>query len=214
LNRLEKLNTFRGVMKTGLLSNALFILFIIVTLIYYSYFVRTGNILPVVEVIAYAIEISGFILMAANAVGLWVKLRFRSLLKIAASVFFLAEFIIMVCDFNLIDVAEFYTPSSKVLIISHCIFSAFVIMCYLQLDTSNKYVQISCSVSAVISMLATFAIVFNVRLYASVLVNSIAYVVLYSMILFFENREYIYVDCYGDAAKVYDNQSFFDDENK
>lgn len=214
MNRLDKLKSFRGITSAGLLSNSMFVLFIIVTLIYYSYFMRTGNIVPVVEVIAYSIEVLGFLLMAATVVGYFVKLRDRMPLKIAMALYFLTEFIIMICDFNLIDVSEFYSPASRILILSHCIFSAVVVMFYLQLDNTSKSLQISVSVAAVLCVLASFSIVFNVRVYASVLVNSIAYIVLYTLILHFEKREQIFVDCYDDVPRVYEESSFFEDENK
>lgn len=212
MNRLEKFKNFRGITKIGLLANILFVFFIIFTMIYYSYYLRTGKIVPVVEAVAYAIEVSGFILMAFSVVGYAVKLRYRLLLKIVMSLYFLTEFIIMICDFNILDVSEFYTPASRVLILSHCVFSAFVIMCYLQLETNNKYIQYAVSIAAVITMLASFSIVFNVRVYASVLINSVAYIVLYSLILYMDSRELIYVDCHGDVAKVYEDNSFFGDE--
>ena len=212
MNRFNRINNFRGYTKIGLLSNLMFVLFIIVTMIYYSYYLRTGNISAIVEFIAYSIEVSGFLLMAVSVVGYAVKLSDRLLLKIFMSLYFVVEFIIMIFDFNVIDVSEFYTPASKALILSHCVFSVFVIMCYLQLETNSKQIQYAVSIAAVISMLASFSIVFNVRVYASVLVNSLAYIVLYSLVLFFDKRDEIYVDCHGDVAKVYEDKGFFDDE--
>ena len=210
MSRLEKIKTFRGLTKIGLLANSMFVLFIIVTLIYYSYYLRTGNIVPVVEAFAYAIEVSGFLLMLVNVVGYGVKLVGRKPLKIAMAVYFVMEFVIMICDFNLIDVSEFYTPASKALIISHCVFSAAVVMFYLLLEPENKCIQTAASVAAVISMLASFSIVFNVRVYASVLVNSIAYIVFDLLILSFDRRDLISIDCYGEEAKVYEDSDFFD----
>jgi len=212
LNRFEKINSFRGITKIGLLSNIMFVCFIIVTMIYYSYYLRTGNIVPVVEAAAYTIEVSGFLLMLVSVVGYTVKLRFRLPLKIAMALYFLVEFVIMICDFNVIDISEFYTPASKILIISHCIFSTVVVMFYMQLETDKKCIQYAVAIAAVIMMLASFSIVYNVRVYASVLVNSFAYIILYSLILFFDKREMIYVDCHGDVAKVYEDSGFFDDE--
>lgn len=211
MNRLEKLKSFTGITKIGLVSNLMFVLFIIVTLLYYSYYMRTGNIVRVVEVIAYAIEVAGFVLMATAAVGFCVQLRDRKVLKTAVSLYFLTEFILMICDFNLIDVSEFYTPASKVLIITHCVFSAAVVMSYIQIDPDSKQNQTAAAVSSVICMLGTFSIVFDVRVYASVLVNSVAYIVLYSLLLFYSSRELIHADCYGDENIDYSNISTFDD---
>ncbi len=210
MSRLDKIKTFRGLTWVGLLANSMFVLFIIVTLIYYSYYLRTGNIVPVIEAIAYAIEVSGFLLMLLNVVGYAVKLRGRLPLKIAMSVYFLMEFIIMICDFNLIDVSEFYTPASKALIISHCVFSTAVVMFYMLIEKENTVLQKATTVAAVICMLACFAIVFNVRVYASVLVNSVAYIVLFSVILFYDNRGVIYPDCYGEEQKTFSDSGFFE----
>mgnify|MGYP003295184890 CR=1 FL=1 len=84
----------------------------------------------------------------------------------------------------------------------------------MQLDKESKHLQIAVSAAAVISMLASFSIVFNVRVYASVLVNSFAYIFLYSMILFYDSREMLYADCHGDVANVYEDSGFFGDKNK
>ncbi len=183
-------------------------------MIYYWYYLKTGNIISVVETIAYSIEASGFILLMVATVGFVVNLRFRLLLKIAMILYFLVEFIIMIFDFNVIDAAEFYTPASKVLIISHCVFSALIALFYMMLDPDKKCLQIACGVSAVIMMLATFSIVYNVRVYASVLINSVAYVILFSLIRFFDKREMIYADFYDDVAKVYEdnNSTLFENE--
>ena len=78
-------------------------------------------------------------------------------------------------------------------------------------NMKNNLKKIMC-VLLCASMLASFSIVFNVRVYASVLVNSLAYIVLYSLVLFFDKRDEIYVDCHGDVAKVYEDKGFFDDE--
>lgn len=214
MNFLKKINSFRGYTKVGLASNLSFIIFIIITMIYYSYYLHTGKILPVVEIIAYSIEIIGFMLMILAAIGYCVKLRFRLSLKIAMVLYFLVEFIIMICDFHLIDAEEFYSPASKGLIIFHCVFSAIVAMFYMQLDSQKNCMQVSAAVTAVIMMLASFSIVFEVRVYASVLVNSFAYVFMYGSVLFYDKREMIDVDCHGDVAKVYEYNGFFEDDDK
>ena len=208
----NKINTFRGFTLLGLLSNCCFILFIIITMLYYQSFLSTGKVRVWVEVIAYSTEVLGFILMAGNVIGYMSKLRFRLLLKIAMAVYFVTEFVIMIMDLNVIDAGTFYTPASKVVIIVHCVFSAFVCMTYISLDTSSNLMQSAVIIACIIMLLAVFSIAFNVRLYASVLINSIAYIVLYSLILFFDKRERITVDCYGDVAKVYEDSTLFSDK--
>lgn len=211
---MKKLNTFESYTKIALLSNILFVVFIIFTMIYYSYYLRTGKIIPFVEGIAYLIECSGFILLMTATIGYVVNLRYRLPLKIAMIVYFLTEFSIMIMDFNIIDAEEFYSPVSKVLILSHCIFSAIVGLLYMYLDPEKKCLQIVCGIVSVIMMLASFSIVFQVRVYASVLVNSFALIILFSAVLFFTKREMIYADFHDDIAKVYDDSSstIFEDE--
>ena len=211
MEKFNKINSFRGYTKIGLIANIMFVIFIIVTMIYYAYYRRTGNIVVPVEVIAYSIEVGGFLMMLVSVVGYGVKLRFRHFLKVCMAIYFVVEFVIMICDFNLIDVEDFYTPASKILIIGHCVFSAIVVMSYLQLEPNKTCIQIAVTISAVLMMLGTFAIVLGVRVYASVLVNSFAYIILYSLILVFHSREMIDVDCHGDVAKVYEDDGFFED---
>ncbi len=211
---MSKLNTFKGYTIIALASNILFVLFIIITMTYYAYYLRTGNIVRVVEAIAYTMEVLGFILMLASVMGYISKLRGRLLLKIGMSVYFVVEFIIMICDFNVIDAEEFYTPTSKILIISHCVFSAAVALLYMGLEKNRICLQIAVAVSAIIMMLGVFSIVYNVRVYASVLINSIAYIVMYSLILAFYGRQLLEVDCYGEPDKLYDDSSFFNDGKK
>lgn len=210
----SKINNFRGYTLLGMLGNICFILFIIITMLYYHNYLSTGVVRPWVETIAYSTEVLGFILMAGNVVGYMSKLRFRLLLKISMAVYFVIEFVIMIMDLNIIDAGTFYSPSSKVIIIIHCVFSAFVCMTYMTLDTSSNLMQAAVIITCIIMLLAVFSIVFKVRLYISVLTNSVAYIVLYSMILFFDKRERITVDCYGDIAKVYEDSTLFSDSDK
>ncbi len=208
----NKINNFKGFTILGLIANACFVLFIIVTMLYYRNYLSTGKIRIWVETIAYSCEVIGFILMSANVIGYISKLRSAILMKIAMSVYFIVEFVIMIMDLNIIDAGEFYTPASKVLIITHCVFSAFVGMTYILLDSSSKQLQASVIISCFIMLTAVFSIVFNVRVYASVLINSIAYIVLFALILFFYKRERIYVDCYEEDGNDYTDSTFFSDK--
>ncbi|MDO5560538.1 MAG: hypothetical protein Q4F95_13240 [Oscillospiraceae bacterium] len=211
---MNKINTFKGYTILGLLANISFVLFIIITMIYYSYYVKSNNIIKPVETAAYTIEVSGFILMLASVMGYIARLRDRLLLKIGICIYFVMEFAIMICDFNIIDAEDFYKPASKVLIIGHCIVSAVIVMLYMELETKKTCLQVCCAVSAVIMLLGSFSIVYKVRVYASVLVNAFSYILFYLLILMLYNRQKIEVDCHGDVARVYEDSSIFDDSNK
>ncbi len=207
---MKNLHNFKTYTKLGLVSNCLFILFIVITMIYYSIYLKTGKINYVVEGIAYTLEIIGFILMLAAALGYVSRLRHRRLLKISACVYFVMEAILMLFDFNLVKAEDFYSPTSRALIIIHCVISAVICLSYMQLDENRKPLQIVVSISSMIMILGVITIIYNVRIYASVLINAVAYIFLYSAILFLLKREVIEVDCHGDAARVaeYDSTIF------
>lgn len=201
----KKMHTFRGYIKIGMISNLLFVLFIILTMAYYKLYLKTGIVSVIIEAIAYGLEFLGFMCMIASALGLIARLRQRILLKTAMVVYFIVEAAIMVFDLNVINVDTFYTPSSKILVVLHCVFSAAVCLTYMQLETKKTCIQVAVAIASTIMLLAIFVIVGNTRVYASVLINSIAYIVLFGLILFFDKQEMIWVDCYGDIAPVYED---------
>lgn len=195
----------------GLLANISFVVFIIICMIYYAYNRRTGEICYVVDAVAYIVEAIGFILMFVSIFGQINILRERKLYKISMAVYWIIELSIMIFDFNLLDTDEFYNPTSKVLIIGHCVFSVLVCLTSLTLDLRKTCLEVCTGVAAVIIMLGMVSIIYDVRLYASVLINAIAYIFLNAAILEMLRRESIEIDCHGDKARVAEfSSSFFD----
>lgn len=208
----QKFNNIRGYLKIGIFSNAMFIVFIIVCMIYYNIYLVTGIQSNVVEVIAYCLEAIGFVFMAIYIVGFWGKLKDRMFLKIALTVYFITELCIILMDFNFLDIKDAYNPSSKVLIITHAIFSGVVCFSHITLDKEQSSMQIATAVGTVITLLGTFCIVYGTRVYISILINAVAYVIYYSWILYLLKTERIYIDCYGDVVEDshYSSKDFFE----
>ncbi len=209
---LQKINNLKGYLKIAILSNSMFILFIIVCMIYYRIFLVTNQISAITEGIAYFLECLGFVLMSTYIVGFIGKLRDRKLLKTALVLYFITELSIVLIDFNFVSIQDAYNPSSKVLIISHSIFSALVCLSHLTFDPQSGSMQVATGVCTVITLLGTFCIVYGTRVYVSVLINSVAYVIYYSWVLYLVSQERVNIDCHGDIVKDvhYSSKDFFE----
>jgi len=208
----QKINNIKGYLKIGILSNGLFILFIVVCLIYYDIYLKTEIQSDIVEGIAYGLEALGFILMCVYIIGFIGKLRDRKLLKGALIVYYITELCIILMDFNFLDIEDAYNPSSKILIISHAVFSGLVCFSHITLDPQKLSMQIATAVCTIVTLMGTFCIVYGTRVYVSILINSIAYVIYYSWVLYLVSRESVYIDCHGDVIPEahYSSKDFFE----
>lgn len=208
----QKLNNIKGYLKVGIFANGLFILFIIVCMIYYSIYLKTDIQSNLVEAIAYGLEALGFIFMSMYIVGFWGKLRDRKFLKIALTIYFVVELCIILMDFNFLDIEDAYNPSSKILIIGHSIFSAIVCFSHITFDSKQTSLQIATAIATVITLLGVFCVAYGTRVYISILINAIAYVIYYSWVLYLLKTERIFIDCYGDVIEDvhYSSKDFFE----
>ncbi|MCC8068276.1 MAG: hypothetical protein LIO71_00685, partial [Ruminococcus sp.] len=197
----QKINNIKGYLKIGIIANGFFILFIIVCMVYYSIYLKTEIQSNLVEGIAYGLEAIGFILMAVYIVGFVGKLKDRNLLKGALIVYFITELCIILMDFNFLDIEDAYNPSSKILIISHSIFSGLVLFSHITFDSKQISLQIATAVGTVISLCGVFCVAYGTRVYISILINAIAYVIYYSWVLYLIKTERVYIDCYGDVIE-------------
>ncbi|MCD7801040.1 MAG: hypothetical protein LUG94_07540 [Ruminococcus sp.] len=208
----QKINNIKGYLKIGIIANGFFILFIIVCMVYYSIYLKTEIQSNLVEGIAYGLEAIGFILMAVYIVGFVGKLKDRNLLKGALIVYFITELCIILMDFNFLDIEDAYNPSSKILIISHSIFSGLVLFSHITFDSKQISLQIATAVGTVISLCGVFCVAYGTRVYISILINAIAYVIYYSWVLYLIKTERVYIDCYGDVIEDihYSSKDFFE----
>lgn len=212
IQKLNKINSIKGYLKVGILSNGLFILFIIVCMTYYGIYLKTGFQNTIVEGIAYGLEALGFIFMSVYIVGFIGKLHDRKFLKVSLVLYFVTELCIILMDFNFLDIEDAYNPSSKVLIIGHSVFSAVVCFSHITFDRNQTSIQIATAVATVITLCGVFCVAYGTRVYVSVLINAVAYVVYYTWVLFLVNTERVYIDCYGDVIEEvhYSSKDFFE----
>ncbi len=214
-NKLKKLFTLKGYFGCGLAANICFVIFIIITVIYYSVFLKTNKSFILVDTIAYIFESMGFILLAGSTLGLISVMRDRKLMKTAMSVYFFVELLLVILDLNIIG-KNFFDATNKAVIIIHCIFSIGVCCTYLSLEPKKKCLEVLVALISVLMASGIFCIVYNSRVYVSVLINCIAYIIFDTAIIKMLQLEYIEVDCYGDTVSVIevDSSTLFDDSDK
>jgi hypothetical protein len=181
-------------------------------MIYYSIYLKTGFQNNIVEGVAYGLEALGFIFMSVYIVGFIGKLRDRKFLKGCLIVYFITELSIILMDFNFLDIEDAYNPSSKILIIGHSVFSAIVCFSHITFDKNQPSMQIATAVATVITLCGTFCVAYGTRVYISILINAIAYIVYYAWVLYLIKTERVYIDCYGDVIEDahYSSKDFFE----
>ncbi|MBP0971626.1 MAG: hypothetical protein J5753_06260 [Oscillospiraceae bacterium] len=193
--------TLMDCMKMGRLANILFIAFIVISLIYYTVFSKTGAYFIPFEVVAFSIEAIAFVLFAVCAVWLDRLVRARGVMKVLLIVYITAEVVLMLNEFGLIP---FMSPVGKntFFIIAHVIFSAGVSLSLLMLDPQNRRLQTIVIITTAIILSGMLTAIAEYRVYASILVNAIGYIVFFSAMVRQLALEEMDIDCYGDQAKV------------
>lgn len=211
--KLKNLFTLKGYFKCGLAANICFVIFILVTIAYYSFFIETKKTFLLFDGIAYFFEMMGFILLAGSTLGLISVMRDRKLMKTAMSVYFFVELILVILDLNIIG-ADFFDATNKVVIILHCIFSVFVCITYLSLEPKKRSLEILVGITSVIMATGIFCVIYDSRVYISILINCIAYIVLDTALVNMISLEYIEIDCYGDTVSVIevDSSTLFNED--
>lgn len=208
---MKKLINFKNCVIMGIFSNVMFILFILVCLLYYDLYDDTAETSMPFEITAFTIEGLGFLMMAVSIICIILIVRQRLIMKILTAIYLALEVMIMLVDFELINIGSWYDGYNKAYIICHAVFSALVCFSYILLDPKKTAYQVLVSVSSVIMMLGMFSIIWNMRIYISVLINTFAYLILYIGMLVQLHYEILEVDCYGDKARVQEfRSSFFD----
>ena len=193
--------TLTDCMKMGRLANILFIVFIVISLIYYAVFAKTGKFFIPFEVVAFSIEAIAFVLFAVCAVWLDRLVRARGVMKVLLIVYITVEVALMLLEFGLVP---FLSPIGKSMafIIAHVIFSAGVSLSLLMLDPQNKRLQTIVIITTGIILAGMLTAAADYRVYASILVNALAYIVFFSAMVRQLALEEMDIDCYGDKAEV------------
>ncbi|MBQ8012483.1 MAG: hypothetical protein IJY06_04825 [Oscillospiraceae bacterium] len=195
----------------GQYANILFLVFTFVCLLYYWLIKRYQNEVVLLEIAAYAIEVGGFGMMLLSLLYFWKIVRHRYIMKAAMLIYLITEVVIMIMDFNA-ERIPFYQSNSMALNIGHSIFSAVICFTYLSLEPKNTALEVAIVLAVTIILMGMFGTIFKMNVYISLFANSIAYVVLFSILRFLHSQERIMVDCHGDRAREQKFKStFFDD---
>lgn len=195
----------------GLIGNILFIAFAVITFFFYLAYDPEKSTLRVVEILAYVCEFSAFGFLIASDILLCKTIRMRKWLKIGFSLYIVMEALIMYFELNSFSVATFYQPYSLPLAIIHAIISAAACFSFLSLDPYKTSFEIIVIICIGIILGGMFGNILGIRIYFSVLVNAVSFVLLFASIKYMLKREVIEIDCHGDKARVVEYKSnFFD----
>lgn len=204
----KKLN--RG-LTLSLLGNIMFVLFGFICYIFYITFDATSSASRVLEVLAYIVETAGFVLLIIGILLIIRTTRMRLLMKIGLSLYTVVEAVMMILELNSYRI-PWYVPNSFILAVIHSVFSATVCFSLLSLDPyKNKFEALTIICIGVI-LGGMFGNLLGIRIYFSIIVNAVAFGVMFAFIKWFIKTEEIEIDCYGDRARVAEYKSgFFDD---
>ncbi len=188
-------------MKLGFIANLLFVIFIVICLIYYYSLAKFGKFVIPFEVVAYTVEVMGFMLFILSVIWMDKLMRARTLLKILLPVYISIEVLLMLLEFELLPFIP-YNGLSLALIITHAIGSAAVAFSLIQLDPQNRRVQLIVAVTVSICLAGMLPGIAGLRVYSSVLINAFAYIFFFLTMHRQLVNEEVDVDCHGDRAKV------------
>ena len=193
--------TLMDCMKMGRMANILFIIFIIVSVLYYYTLGKEGKGFIPFEVFAFSIEGIAFMLFTICAVWLDRLVRARGIMKGLLIAYIAVEVGLMLLEFGVFPSIR-YVGLSVPLIIAHVIFSAGVSLSLLMLDPQNKKLQTIVIVTTAVILAGMLTCAAGYRVYASILVNAIAYIIFFTAMVRELALEELDIDCYGDQAKV------------
>ncbi|SFW30607.1 hypothetical protein [Ruminococcus flavefaciens] len=204
----ERLNS--GI-KFCIIGNILFLAFSIVCFIFYTTYNAGSLLSAILEYLAYGLEFSGF---GAFIFGDWLissSIRFRGLMKLCLTLYIILEAVMMVLELNAYRF-EFYRPYSRALAIFHSAISGFVCLTFLQLDKDKKKLELMVIICIAMMFAGMFGNILGIRIYFSILVNAVAYAVMFYSIARLIRNDEIEVDCHGDRARVAEFKSTIVDD--
>ena len=199
----------------GLAGNVLFLIFAVLTYVYYRLFNAGSSAVDALEKIEYVLLFLGFGSFAVSALLITMAVRMRTRFKAALWLYIVMEAVIMYCELNSYDVRSFYHAYSMWLAIIHAVISSAACFAFIELDPYKKPFEILIIVCVGVILVGMMGTVFNVRVYFSVIMNALSFTVLFSGIKYMMSHEIIEIDCHGDSARVAEYRGFFEgDEQK
>ena len=200
-----------GGLKSCMLANLLFAAFCIICLIFYKTYKADSALSNTLEFLAYLTEFSGFAIFIWGDWLISSSVRFRGIMKFAMTFYILLEGVMMILELNSYRL-DFYKPYSLLLAIVHSILSGMVCLSFIQLDTDKKKLEFSLLTCIAIIFGGMLGNIMGLRIYFSIMINSVAFSLMFFLILHLIKREDIEVDCHGDKARVAEYKSTFIDD--
>ncbi|WP_028517957.1 hypothetical protein [Ruminococcus flavefaciens] len=194
----ERLNN--GI-KYCFIANILFFAFGIICLFYYNTYDSESLFSKALEIIAYISEICGFCLFLWGDWLMSTAMRFRRMMKICITIYIFIEVLMMILELNSYRL-EFYKPYSLLLAMVHSAFSGLTCLTFLQLDPDKKKLELFTIISIAIMFCGMLGNIIGLRIYFSIIVNSVAFALMFFSVRRLIEREDIEVDCHGDKARV------------
>lgn len=201
----------KGGLKYCLIANLMFLVFGLICLLYYKTYKYDSVFSKILEVAAYSCEIIGFMLFLWGDWLTSTAIRFRALLKTSLTVYIFLESIMMILELNSYRL-EFYEPYSLLLAIVHSVFSGFACLAFLQMEIDNKKLEHIVLICIAMMFAGMLGNIIGIRIYFSIIVNAVAFALLFFSIRRLINRDEIEIDCHGDKARVAEFKSTFIDD--
>lgn len=198
----------------GIIGNGLFVLFLMISLFYHHIFNTDVPelIKKFIEVIAYFVEVGGFTVLVIADYFICSAVRMRKAPKIAFSLYLVMEAFLMFCELNGLTVQSFYAPYSLALYILHILASSAVCFTFVYFDPYKKPLELLVIGCVFIILLGLIGNYMDKRIYFSIIVNAISFIVMFAGMKIMIKREMIEIDCHGDRAReVRYKSGFFED---
>lgn len=194
---------FIRAMKLGVVANIFFIVFIVIC---FAYYFTLNHINIIIEIFAYAVELTGFVLISFSTIDLIKSIKQSLFLKIAMPLYCIIEIVVMLLEVGFIKL-PFWDSMSSVAIITHVVLSIFTVLAFLPLDINNKHLEITVVIISIIMLMGSL----GYRVYISVLINTVAFIALYGILLFQLNHEQISIQFNGMTVEPKRYKSTFFD---
>lgn len=194
---------FIRAMKLGVVANIFFIVFIVIC---FAYYFTLNHVNIIIEIFAYAVELTGFVLISFSTIDLIKSIKQSLFLKIAMPLYCIIEIVVMLLEVGFIKL-PFWDSMSSVAIITHVVLSIFTVLAFLPLDINNKHLEITVVIISIIMLMGSL----GYRVYISVLINTVAFIALYGILLFQFNHEQISIQFNGMTVEPKRYKSTFFD---